>query len=269
MCAGCRFRPLHAPMILNNTVRSSSLWSVPTGSGVTFQQVTRWTASYGYASRWMGCRWESNLQQAGLKRSRVRTSPREIERGIDFLSTHIRDIPERHRSIRAVFDHSWYLLTEDEQAVFPRLAVFRGEYAWEAAAKVAAADLRTLAGLVEKSIVRQDARGRYDLHELLRQYAQEKLDLAGETEAAVSAHSAYFAAFTHARSLDIKGRRQVEGLDAIEEDFDNIAEAWVHAVDHVDYEALDPMSETFVIYCDLRRHQEAGEALLYHAQNHF
>lgn len=187
---------------------------------------------------------------------------KEIERGIDFLSTHMRDIPERHRSIRAVFDHSWHLLTEDEQAVFPRLAVFRGGFTWEAAAKVAAADLRILSGLVEKSMVRQDARGRYDLHELLRQYAQEKLDLAGETEATMLAHVTYFAAFTHQRTLDITGRRQVEGLNAIEEDFDNVVDAWVHAIDRVDYDALDQMMEGLLEYCHIRRHLELAQDLL-------
>ena len=53
---------------------------------------------------------------------------KQIERGIDFLATRARDVPERHRSIRAVFDHSWSLLTADEQAVFPRLSVFRGGF---------------------------------------------------------------------------------------------------------------------------------------------
>ena len=41
---------------------------------------------------------------------------REIERGLDFLTVSARDLPARHRSMRAVFDHSWKLLAEEEQA---------------------------------------------------------------------------------------------------------------------------------------------------------
>ena len=68
----------------------------------------------------------------------------EIERGLDFLSTTARDVPERHRSMRAVFDHSWRLLPDEQRDVFGRLSVFRGAFSREAAAAVAGADLEQL-----------------------------------------------------------------------------------------------------------------------------
>src|SRR5512143_3944869 len=52
----------------------------------------------------------------------------EIERGLDFLSVSARDLPARHRSMHAVFDHSWELLSEEEQGVLCRLSVFRGGF---------------------------------------------------------------------------------------------------------------------------------------------
>lgn len=52
----------------------------------------------------------------------------EIERNIDFLTTIGRDVPQRHRSIRAVFEHSWNLLTEEERRILRQLAVFRGGF---------------------------------------------------------------------------------------------------------------------------------------------
>jgi predicted ATPase/class 3 adenylate cyclase len=99
----------------------------------------------------------------------------EIERNIDFLATSMRDVPERHRSLRAAFDQSWRLLSGEQQAVLARLSVFRGDYSREAAAVVANADLRLLSDLVSKSLVRRSDFGRYELHELLRQYSGEKL----------------------------------------------------------------------------------------------
>jgi predicted ATPase/DNA-binding CsgD family transcriptional regulator len=192
---------------------------------------------------------------------------KHIERGIDFLETRARDIPERHRSIRAVFDHSWSLLTANEQAVFPQLSVFRGGFTLEAAEAVTNADLMTLSGLVEKSMVRRNETDRYDVHELLRQYGEEKLKAVSEVEDTLSAHTSYFEDFMREHTIDIKGRRQVDGLNDIEADIDNVVEAWYHAVDAVDYTALDQMMEGLVIYCEIRRHYKVAEVVLKHARN--
>ena len=60
---------------------------------------------------------------------------------MDFLSVSLRDLPARHRSMRAVFDHSWKLLSEEEQGVLLRLSVFQGGFRREAAEQVAGAKL--------------------------------------------------------------------------------------------------------------------------------
>ena len=99
----------------------------------------------------------------------------EIEQNIDFLATSMRDVPERHRSLRAAFDQSWRLLSGEQQDVLARLSVLRGDYGREAAVAVAGADLRLLSDLVSKSLVRRSDFGRFELHELLRQYSAERL----------------------------------------------------------------------------------------------
>ena len=101
---------------------------------------------------------------------------REIESNKDFLSTSMRDVPERHRSLRATFDHSWKLLSSHEQDVLSRLSIFRGGFDRNAAEKVAGATLPLLASLVSKSLVRRTEQARYDLHEVIRQYAASHLD---------------------------------------------------------------------------------------------
>jgi predicted ATPase len=101
----------------------------------------------------------------------------EIERGLDFLKISARDIPARHRSMRAVFDHSWKLLTEGEQGVLLRLSVFQGGMQREAAEAIAGATLSLLSTLQAKSFLRRTPTGRYDLHELVRQYAADRLAL--------------------------------------------------------------------------------------------
>jgi len=99
----------------------------------------------------------------------------QIQRDLDFLSTNLRDVPERHRSTRALFEHSWRLLSGDEQAVLRKLSVFRSGFDADAAAHIANASLHVLSALTEKSLLRASPLERYDLHELLRQFAEEKL----------------------------------------------------------------------------------------------
>ena len=107
----------------------------------------------------------------------------QIERNLDVLSAHIADVPDRHRSARAVFEYSWSLLAPEEQQVFMKLAVFPGGFRREAAEKVAGAPLSLLFTLVDKSLLRASATGRYDMHNLLHQYVSEKAAEFGQATA--------------------------------------------------------------------------------------
>jgi len=95
--------------------------------------------------------------------------------GLDFLASPVQDAPERHRSLRTVFDHSWVLLSSTEQIALAKLSVFRGPIDLEAAEQVGGASLPVVASLADKSLLSADGTGRYVLHELLRQYAADQL----------------------------------------------------------------------------------------------
>jgi predicted ATPase len=88
--------------------------------------------------------------------------------------TGLRNLPERHRSMCALFEQSWRLLSPLEQGVLMRLSVFRGGWRLEEAAPVTGATLSLLLDLVDKSLVRTDGQNRFDLHDLVRQYAAEQ-----------------------------------------------------------------------------------------------
>ena len=109
----------------------------------------------------------------------------ELERNLDFLATPVRDLPQRHRSLRAVFEHSWRLLSQHEQQVLTSLTVFRGGFSRAAAEEIAGASLPTLAALVDKSLLRSSADAtasqRYDLHDLVRQFAAATLQADART----------------------------------------------------------------------------------------
>ncbi|MEZ4733988.1 MAG: tetratricopeptide repeat protein [Caldilineaceae bacterium] len=112
----------------------------------------------------------------------------EIERNLDFLATPARNVPERHRTMRAVFDHSWALLSPLEQQALRRLSVFRGGFSRAMAEQVSEATLPLLASLVDKSLLHRNRaeaptkEGRFELHERVRQYAYRKLHETGEAE---------------------------------------------------------------------------------------
>ena len=126
----------------------------------------------------------------------------EIEQSLDFLSTTGRDVPQRHRSIRAVFDHSWSLLSQTEQQVMQRLSVFRGGFTRDAAEQVTGATLPILSSLVDKSLVRRSEAKRYDLHELVRQYAATRLQAEKEDEISTEGkYAEYYLSLLQARKV--------------------------------------------------------------------
>ena len=104
----------------------------------------------------------------------VQEVAQEIRKGLDFLSLNQPDIPERHRSMRAVFDSSWVLLSEAQQRTLAKLSLLRGGFTVESASRVANATPSLLFGLVNKSLITRNET-RFVMHETVRQYAAQHL----------------------------------------------------------------------------------------------
>ena len=151
----------------------------------------------------------------------------EIEKNLDILEMSIRDVPARHRNIRAVFSHSWQLLTEAEQGAFARLSVFRGGFTFDAAEFVANASLRILLALVDKSLIRVDTSSRYSIHELLRQFAEDKLSNDGVVQTqSRTLHARYYLSFLSRRQIELEGRNFPNAIKGFREEIDNLWAAW-------------------------------------------
>jgi len=123
----------------------------------------------------------------------------EIQQGIDILETELRDIPDRHRSVRATIQASWERLTASQRDLFMKLSVFRAPFDYDAAQAVAGATLRDLRQLVDKALLYALPGGTYTIHELLRQFGAEHLAAAGLTDATQVAHMYYFAELLQAQ----------------------------------------------------------------------
>ena len=186
----------------------------------------------------------------------------EIERNLDFLASSLRNVPERHRSVRAVFDQSWRLLGEPERDVFARLAVFRGAFGREAAEAIAGASLPLLSMLVDKSLLKSLPASRYRVHELLRQYALEKLSVNPEDLSRTrDAHCAYYLDFVGRRAPDFLGGRQLEAASEIDAELDNIRAAWQYAIGGSEPEKLKEAVFPLAQYWQYRsRYMEAVAA---------
>lgn len=165
----------------------------------------------------------------------------EIRHSLDFLETEMADVPDRQRSMRAVFNYSWQLLTPEEKRVLPLLTLFQGGFSREAAQQVAGASLRVLMALVQKSLVARVENGRFTIHELLRQYAAESLQ--ADPEGWVTArqrHSAFYIHFLQTEGQRMQGPDQRAAFDAVEEESENVRAAWLWAMVQQQYEMVLP-----------------------------
>ncbi len=186
----------------------------------------------------------------------------EISQGLDILEGQMQDLPPHQRSMRATFERSWSQLPAPRQEVFMKLAVFRGGFTRRAAQTVAGADMHALRALIDKSLIASSRPERYEVHELLRQFAEEKLSQSGLEGESRDAHSAYFLDALAQREMDIKGRRQLEALDEIEVDVENSRAAWGWALNRRDWPAIDRALESLYLFFDTRARFREGLDLL-------
>jgi predicted ATPase/DNA-binding NarL/FixJ family response regulator len=185
----------------------------------------------------------------------------EIERCLSPLTTRLRNVPERHRSMRAVFDHSWDLLTDEEQATFRQFSVFRGGFQREAGAAVAGATLPLLASLVSKSLLRYEVDGRYHLHQLLQQYAWEHLRAQpAELVAAQARHGAHYLGFLAAQAEPLTHGGQRQAIQAMAGELENIRLAWPYLLEQTHDEALPVAIESLSTFFHLRSRYPEGIA---------
>ncbi|WP_027892731.1 AfsR/SARP family transcriptional regulator [Calidithermus chliarophilus] len=151
----------------------------------------------------------------------------ELGAVLDLLESPLRDAPVRHRSIRAVFETSWKLLSPQERSVMQMLAIFNGSFWRGAAAEITGAPLSVLAALVDKSFLQLTPQGRYRWHPLVYQYSRERLQEVPELLAQVQQkHTSYYARLVEEWYGELYRGRQRKLLEVIQEELENIRTAW-------------------------------------------
>jgi predicted ATPase/DNA-binding SARP family transcriptional activator len=179
------------------------------------------------------------LAAARLRTMSVEQLANRLDDRFRLLTGGSRTALPRHRTLRAVVDWSWELLTDAERMVLRRLSVFSGGASLEAAERVCVGDavepdevLEWLTSLAEKSLLLTEGEGapRYRMLATIKEYAADRLAEAGESEPARQAHLAYFTELTERAEPHLRRSEQVAWLATLEAEHDNIAAAMRGAI---------------------------------------
>jgi predicted ATPase/DNA-binding SARP family transcriptional activator len=157
----------------------------------------------------------------------------EIRNSLDFLSSSWRDADPKHHSLRAAFDGSWELLSEEMQETFRKLCVFEGSFDRQAAMEVAGIEIGQLSNLRDRSLLYKDNVGRFSMHNLLRQYGLEKFQASpAALDDVQNRHCHYYIDYLTQRSKDLLGKNMFIEQDNVRREMSNIRKATDWAVLH-------------------------------------
>ena len=188
------------------------------------------------------------LAAARLRTMTIEQLANRLDDRFRLLTSGSRTALPRHKTLRAVVDWSWDLLTEAERMVLRRLSVFSGGASLEAAERVCVARtgeqstlerdevLELLTSLAEKSLLRtegddaQDGALRYRMLGTIKEYAADRLAEAGESDLARHAHLGYFTELTESAEPHLRRAEQLAWLARLEADHDNISAAMRGAI---------------------------------------
>ncbi len=154
----------------------------------------------------------------------------KIRQNLEFLATPMKDVPSRHRSMTAVFTSSWQLLSQPEQITLAQLSVFHGEFSMQTAVSVTGTSLATLGNLLDYSLLQRTVNGRYEMHELTHQFAEQKLNAIENgtqlRQQLKNRHSDYYLAYVAAAWSDLHGPQPQLTMAALQHRRQNIYHAW-------------------------------------------
>jgi len=208
------------------------------------------------------------LEMAGAWRSVFswREIADRISSSLDFLVHTHRDVPPRHRNLRAVYEQAWNLLSREERETLCRLAVFRGGFTIDDAERTTGGSTAAFASLAERCLIRRVAPERYQVHELLRQFSLGNLrETESELESAVEHHTIYYIRLVAESFEQLKGPKQLETLKRLQSDLLNIRTAWLHAAREGRAELLQQAEGGLFFYFDMQAHFEEGARVFYDA----
>ena len=187
-----------------------------------------------------------------------------LNHNVDVLTTRLRNMPERHRSLRATFDYSWQLLAPAEQILLANLSLFRGSFSREAAQSITRASLDGLMTLVDKSLLNFVEDGRYELHALLREFAAEKFAHV-DSQVIKQRYTHYFLNWLGELGTEIEEKESKTAVAKIHAELDNIRQAWQWSVTYKQYDILAAALPPLTTFYTLAASAQEGMLLIQQA----
>ena len=189
-----------------------------------------------------------------------------LDEALPLLSGGPRDLPQRQRTMRDTVAWSHDLLSEEEQTLFRRLAVFAGGFALQAAEAVGGRTvLEGLYTLLENSLVRTDTddpEPRFAMLETVRAYGLERLAASGEEGEARGLHADYFLALAGRAHPELEGGGQVAWLNLLEREHDNLREAMRWLLEVGEPERAARLGSATWVFWAVRGHASEGQLWL-------
>ncbi len=184
-----------------------------------------------------------------------------IKESHELLTTELADIPSRQRSIQVVIESAWRKLEATEQRAYEQLSIFRGGFTIAAATAVVHVSHKTVKHLVQKALVTQEANGRLSIHELLRQFGEQRLQQSSDIAEVEKRYIRYFAEYVGQFTKSLAGNRQIDAFHQLDKEFENIIAGWKLAIQHHTYDELQQYMSVLLIYYHIRASQGERERL--------
>lgn len=181
----------------------------------------------------------------------------ELRKSPELAQSRRQDVPERHRSLRHVFEYSWNLLTPVEQAALQALSAFPGDFTLEAAREGAEIPLPILVRLLEKSLMKKTPEGRYQILQTVRYYAQSKGHIARATRQRLCG---YYARWMRQQSAALQGKGQPKALQTVGNEIANLRTIWHWTLEERRLEDLEALSTGLYLFYTIQAWHSEGNA---------
>lgn len=180
-----------------------------------------------------------------------------LKRHPEELSLTFHDIPERQRSLAAVFDYSWALLTDGEQTLMRQLSVFQGGFDAAAAQAISGASLAELSKLVDKSWL-QSVPGRYDMHGLLQQFVRGVSQEGFQSTSVKDRHCDYFTSWLCRSARRFRTLKESSAFAALHQELSNLRLAWLWAAQRRRHASLCKMMDPLFYFLKQEQYTQEG-----------
>lgn len=201
------------------------------------------------------------LAAALIEHNDVAAIAQALTENYTLLAAELMDLSPRHRSISTVLDYSWQLLTADEAQILAQCSIFQGGFNLDAVTTITGASINQLESLVQQSLLRHADGGRFEMHELVRQYAADQLGASPTRQTEVmQRYCAYYVDLLYTNQEQLPDNRLIGA--AMRQELGNIRATWSHASAAADTYLLAKGLDGFVRCYEMAGLYKEGEALL-------